>query len=208
MTPLQLLSHAHAGRALCRARLHFGIRDQPDGSLLIAVAGSNDLRDWWRNLSTSLERWGEGTPGLVHLGWSEAADVLHRWLWSRTRGRQIHLHGYSLGGAVAALLAMSLHEEGREVLSVTTYGAPRFCDETFASAWRLPLVAYRCGRDPFPRLPRWGRELVDGQRTGRWVRYAEVSTPIDLPSPSRRWLPWSLADHSLSAYAGALEETR
>jgi hypothetical protein len=208
MSGLELIAAAAAGRGFSLARLRFAYEVAPDGSLLVAIAGSDDVRDWFRNLSTDLVEWPGGGPGLVHLGFWEGCEILHRWFWARARGRELHLHGYSLGGAVAALLGLALRESGREVGSVTTYGAPRFCDSEFARAYPIPLVAYRCGRDPIPTLPRCGRQLVVGERRGPRVAYAEVAPARLLPSSLgwRQALPWRWPwDHLLRAYQTALE---
>jgi len=103
------------------------------------------------------------------------------------------------------LLALALHESGRDVVEVSTYGAPRVGDAEFCSSYPLPVTAYRCGHDPIPRLPRFGRRLTNSGR-GRWVQYAHVATPQNLPSQLgwRRFLPWTWPqDHLLPAYLAA-----
>jgi len=207
MSGLSLLTDAAAGRGLSLARLRFTTA-LVDDTYHVAIAGSDDFRDWWRNLSTDLVEWPREGPGLVHLGFWEGAETLFRWHWVRSRGHRVKLYGYSLGGAIALCLGLALHESGRQVESVTTYGAPKVGDATWCSSYPIPVTSYRCGCDPIPLLPWVGRELRSDDSRGGLHRYHHVASPIQLPSPRgwRQHIPfcWHL-DHQLSAYVHAVK---
>lgn len=207
MTGLSLLSEAEAGRGFSLARLRFQTQ-LVDGTYHVAIAGSNDFRDWWRNFSTDLVEWPREGPGLVHLGFWEGAEILFRSIWVRSRGHRVRLYGYSLGGAIALCLGLALRESGRDVESVITYGAPKVGDSTWCESYPIPVTSFRCGVDPVPHLPWLGRELRSDETRGGLRRYRHVSQPIQLPSPRgwRKHLPlcWHL-DHQFSAYVHALK---
>lgn len=66
------------------------------------------------------------------------------------------LYGHSLGGAVAAIISMKLHQEGVRVDKVITFGAPRFTTNEGARKFQvLNQVTYRIVRcdDVVPFLP-------------------------------------------------------
>lgn len=197
---LELLRQAAAGQAFCLARLRFAF-ERDRGVLRVAIAGSDDLRDWWRNLSLHLVEWPGGCCGLVHLGFWESAEILHRFFWSRSRGHRVELYGHSLGGAVAALLGLALSESGRHVDHVVQLGAPRVGDHDFGAAYPIPVTSYRCGLDPVPHVPLFGRRLYGGHR-GEWIAYSPLAPLQTLTSPAPWWSP--LTDHSLESYCSAL----
>lgn len=66
------------------------------------------------------------------------------------------LYGHSLGGAVAAIISMELHQEAVKIDKVITFGAPRFTTNEGARKFQLlNLVTYRIVRcdDVIPFLP-------------------------------------------------------
>lgn len=152
-----------------------------DGADYLAVAGTDSLADLGRSLCAG---WREFGPGRLHRGYLNAALDLYPWATSRVVG-PVHLAGHSLGGAVAAILAILLHAEGAQMAGVESYGAPSWCDEAFARAYPLPLTRYRCGSDPALHWPPWATA------PGRLV---------SLPSPNY-WSPVrGLFDHRLRSY--------
>ena len=63
----------------------------------------------------------------VHAGFDLAARAIYNDVKSHLKpGYKTKLTGHSLGGAVAALLAIYLIEDGVQVESVVTFGQPRF----------------------------------------------------------------------------------
>lgn len=201
MTDLELLDLAIyakkglAGRKRGLSRFNLEFVTAPN---TLVIAGSNDLRDWLRNINTRLVPFelsckkGVQSLGMVHEGFLEAAYLLYRDAVRAARDDEtIHIAGHSLGGAVASLLAVLLWQEGY-LPKLTTWGAPRVGNETFATSFPLSARRYVCGRDPVPRLPWWG--------------YASLGDETTLASPNGR-LSW-LRDHKLGSYKRALEIQR
>lgn len=66
------------------------------------------------------------------------------------------LYGHSLGGAVAAIVSMHLHQDGAMIKNVITFGAPRFTTNEGSRKYQLlNQVTYRVVRcdDVIPFLP-------------------------------------------------------
>lgn len=102
--------------------------EEVDGTIYIAVAGSNDLRDWIQNF-TAWKPWIYqkrigGTPYKGTAGYVEAADNLFKIFKYVKKGKKIVLSGHSKGGPVAAFLALRLMEIGFDV-ELRTFAAPR-----------------------------------------------------------------------------------
>ena len=99
-------------------------------------------------------------PGLVHFGFSCAAEVVYptvRMLLSNLdRNLPIWVTGHSLGGAMASLVAHRLALDRFPVRAVYTYGSPRPGDRQFQAAYRLPNYRFVNDNDLVPHLPfRW-----------------------------------------------------
>lgn len=78
--------------------------------------------------------------------------------------------GHSLGGSVAAIAALELHNRGFKVLDTYTFGAKRSGNGKWKAAWEASgLVCYRfvVRRDPVPDLECWlphiGEEIAMGE---------------------------------------------
>jgi triacylglycerol lipase len=91
----------------------------------------------------------------VHAGFDAAARAVHNDLKPQLKpGYRTYMTGHSLGGAVAALLAIYLLEDGVQVERVVTFGEPRFT--TAAGAKRLgflPLTRVVDENDIVPLVP-------------------------------------------------------
>lgn len=125
------------------------------GQTLI-VGGSNQISDWWHNF----QAWSFPSPtgpGHVHSGHlrlARAAWPHIRDLARAQRRRVTHLVGYSLGGAVALLMAERLRE-----VQVVTFGCPAVGD--FEWARRYPHPVARCTVEPdLVTRPWFGRRHV------------------------------------------------
>ena len=76
------------------------------------------------------------------------------------------LVGYSLGGAVAAILAAYMTHDGYALDRVVTFGQPRVTDKSGAQLLaQLPLTRYKAARDVVPDLPstayrHFGSEII------------------------------------------------
>lgn len=72
------------------------------------------------------------------------------------REYSVSFYGHSLGGAVASILAMYLHEDGANIRNVITFGAPRFTTNAGARKYQvLNAKTFRIVRcdDVVPFLP-------------------------------------------------------
>jgi len=126
-----------------------------------------------------------GVP--VHHGF--VRDTQAVWSFARPLledGYETRITGHSLGGAVAAVLAMRLKAEGRPPHNCVTFGQPKVTDEKGVDIYRdLPLLRVVNHDDPVPLLPwetlgslegglyrHFGRELWLTDR-GTWELFHE-----------------------------------
>ncbi|MCI0456357.1 MAG: hypothetical protein L0Z62_05195 [Gemmataceae bacterium] len=94
-------------------------------------------------LSPSQGERGRGEGGRTHQGMTRVLDLLWPNLVeqigkSARPGERVWFTGHSLGGALAALAALRLAEQGREV-GAYTFGAPRVGCPTYSAGYRVPL---------------------------------------------------------------------
>lgn len=100
----------------------------------------NEIQDWLCDATTP--PWpGPAGKGFVHYGFAEALDSIEPQVRAaitefHDNDQTIWFTGHSLGGALAALAAMSLHFEEPSLLAdgVYTFGQPRVCDRLLATA--------------------------------------------------------------------------
>ncbi|MEM6336481.1 MAG: lipase family protein [Bacteroidota bacterium] len=142
-----------------------------EGHAVLAFRGTATVRDWVFNAKmTRLGRLGE------HRGFKALANGLRAsidaWLGSIDDISGLILTGHSRGGALATILARDLHEAGRTVRAVITYGAPRVGGRTYRADYtrRLGRVTWRVV---------WGSDLVP-QVPARWMGYRHVGIEIRL----------------------------
>lgn len=107
----------------------------------IAVRGTIDSVNWDINMDT-LGVHDRRTGVLMHRGYSAAAKTIYRDLKPRLKRDMVtNLTGHSLGGAVAAILATHLYDDGYKLGRVYTFGQPKFTNPAGARAYRkLPLL--------------------------------------------------------------------
>ena len=127
--------------------------------VVVAFRGTESVGNALTDAETALIRH-DAFPGLVHLGFSHAADAVYPTVRSLltclARELPILVTGHSLGGAMATLVAHRLSAEGFPVRAVYSYGSPRAGDRHFRNAYRLPNYRFVNDNDLVPHLPlRW-----------------------------------------------------
>lgn len=129
--------------------------DLVDGVLLFS--GSNSLRDWMANFDCRLVDNPVG-GGRVHRGWLRLAEQVQPDKLFHT------VVGYSLGGAVAQLVA----ERYSRPLNVVTFGAPPPGDKVWADQYPHPVT--RCLVAPDLVAHQWGpfRHPLNAKLFGKW----------------------------------------
>jgi hypothetical protein len=155
--------------------LYFIEHDHERKAATIAVRGTVDQVNW------SLD---EDTRGitdtkahiLVHDGFDTVAKVVYADLKPHVKpDYAVYLTGHSLGGAVAGLLAIYLHEDGYKVAGVVTFGQPKFTNEAGVAEYgHLPILRVVDQNDVVPMLP-------DTTQGGQ-VRFAHLGAELNILS--------------------------
>ncbi len=120
---------------------YFIVVDEARQTQTIAVRGTIDSVNWDTNMDT-LGVHDKRSGILMHRGYSAAARTIYRDLKPRLRKRYTtSLTGHSLGGAVAAILATYLYDDGYALGHIYTFGQPKFTNAAGAQAYQnLPLL--------------------------------------------------------------------
>jgi hypothetical protein len=133
---------------------------QDDAARLVelAVRGTVNFDDMVRNIQRDKVR-DARTGVLLHSGFKDLADQVTEFLAGTglmQRNYRFRLYGHSLGGAVASIVGMHLHQAGERVDAVITFGAPRFTSNQGARRYQaLNERTFRIVRcdDVVPFLP-------------------------------------------------------
>lgn len=161
------LDGCHAGRLTPRLKLqssHSYIADR-DGTTILAFSGTDplNLADWIRDFSF------RHTSAGIHAGFEAGVDAVWDSIVPALAAREgpVWLAGHSLGGALAAVAARRLVQEGvtglDRLLGVYTFGMPRTGNAAFAASYRavgqgaLAARTFRLvhGGDIVPAVPPW-----------------------------------------------------
>lgn len=153
---------------IARPRLLFGSAqtvliarvDADDRMVEIAIRGTANLDDALADLRATAEL----DPDLqipLHSGFRSIAVgvrdlVSARFTGAQYAGYRYSLYGHSLGGAVASIVSMYLHQGGLTVARVVTFGAPRFTTNEGARKYQVlnqrTFRVVRCD-DAVPFMP-------------------------------------------------------
>jgi triacylglycerol lipase len=133
---------------------YFMERDERTHTQFITVRGTNNDKNLSEDLNIAVRR-DRHVDIPVHTGFDLAARAVYEDLRPLLKpGYKTYVTGHSLGGAVAAILAIYLIEDGVEVERVVTFGQPRFT--TAAGVKRLdflPLTRVVDENDIVPLVP-------------------------------------------------------
>lgn len=130
----------------------------------LVLGGSDSVEDWKYNLNFFPTKSPTG-PGLVHSGFLNIAERTLEQLVPMIEGGQVirHVTGFSLGGAVALLVAERL--KGVEVV---TFGAPAVGTAGWASRYPHPVTRCVVSPDWFT-APLWNRHVGESVKIkGGW----------------------------------------
>lgn len=121
---------------------------------LIAVRGTSNILNAMIDISLKLKP-DPDTGMRVHEGFSFTAGQVYADLKPRLEaGYRIRLTGHSLGGAVAAILALRLDAAGFDIEQVVTFGQPKFTNiPGAAKLQRVDLVRVVTPVDLVPLMP-------------------------------------------------------
>jgi len=134
--------------------LYFLEQDARARTQYIAVRGTVDKRNFSEDLSIGL-RDDRAIDIPVHAGFDAVAEAIYVDLKPYLKpGYKTYLTGHSLGGAIAALLAVYLTEDGHNVVRVVTFGQPRFTTAVGVERLgSLPILRVVDENDMVPMLP-------------------------------------------------------
>ena len=119
-----------------------GFIAESDAVLLVAFRGTESLGDWLGNIDINRER---RPYGSVHQGFYEAFEAVADKVTPAVSqasgaGKAVWLTGHSLGGALAAITALEMHENAT-VSGIYTFGQPRMVDRQARDVVRNHLAS-------------------------------------------------------------------
>lgn len=130
------------------------VTDHASRTQQVFLSGTNSETLWAFDFDLS-STWEPDFGSPVHRGFNNAAlTVLDDLLPRLKTDYPVTVTGYSLGGAMAALLAQYLVINGYDVAEVVTFGQPKITGhETVANFMNLPILRFVNRKDPVPHLP-------------------------------------------------------
>lgn len=134
--------------------LYFLERDEQARVQTIAVRGTVSGKNFAEDFDVHLEDdLAAGIP--VHAGFDNVAEAMYADLKPYLRkDHAVRVTGHSLGGAIAALLAIYLVKDGYQLEKVVTFGQPRFTTATGVGALGyLPMLRVVDEYDLVPLIP-------------------------------------------------------
>ena len=132
---------------------YFLERDDKAKTQIITVRGTADRKNFLEDLDIVV-RIDRQADIPAHAGFDQAARAVYSdaRLYLK-RGYKTYVTGHSLGGAVAALVAIYATEDGFIVERVITFGQPRFTTAAGVARLRLPIIRVIDENDVVPMLP-------------------------------------------------------
>ena len=132
---------------------YFLEQDNKTKTQIITVRGTADNINFLEDLDITV-RTDRKTDIPVHAGFDRAARAIYGDVKPHLkRTYRTYVTGHSLGGAVAALLALYAIEDDFMVERVVTFGQPKFTTAAGVQRLRLPLMRVVDENDIVPMLP-------------------------------------------------------
>jgi hypothetical protein len=134
--------------------LYFLEQDDRARTQYVTVRGTIDKKNLSEDLDIHVQQDAEtGIP--IHAGFDVTADILYIDLKPHLKqGYKTYLTGHSLGGAIAAVLAIYASRDGHDVVRVVTFGQPRFTTEAGVEQLAdIPIIRVVDENDMVPMLP-------------------------------------------------------
>lgn len=183
-------------------------------AIVVAFRGSADLKNWIADLSTSSVVYPGCANCHVHYGFNKAYNGVGPDVRSAVQGLRalyrsapLVITGHSLGGAMAILAALDLHDLSYPIKEVYTFGQPRVGDAAFSTNYqnKFPetyrLIHYA---DMVPHLPPSNFGFIHG---GHEVWYSQDMSSHQICAPESLTCANSIpayklntGDHSLAYY--------
>ncbi len=133
---------------------YFVERDDAAKTQYIAIRGTANRRNVLEDVEMRIrEDLSLAIP--VHKGFDQTAQAIHKDMQPHLRpGYRTYITGHSLGGAIAALLAIELTQDGYDVARVVTFGQPKFTTSSGVERLRfLAITRVVDENDIVPMLP-------------------------------------------------------
>jgi hypothetical protein len=119
----------------------------------LALGGTNTTRQWQFDALTT-PSYQADLGAAVHTGWNTFAfGIINTVLPKLRSDYNLTVTGFSLGGALSAIIAEYLTLMGYSVTEVVTFGQPRVTDAAGVAVFsNLPITRFVNYEDPFPRM--------------------------------------------------------
>ena len=130
--------------------------------IVLSWRGSSNLNNWISNLSTNMVSYSKCSNCKVHSGFLNLWNSVKTTVMQNIEDlRQLHrdaplyITGHSLGGALASLSAVDIHQVYGIIHSLYTFGKPRVGNKYFSDYYRSVCLIYRVTHyaDIVPHLP-------------------------------------------------------
>jgi triacylglycerol lipase len=123
----------------------------------LVLGGTNTYRQWQIDALTA-RSYQADLDANVHTGWNTlGVGVLETALPHLRSDYELTVTGFSLGGAMTAIISEYLRQSGYPVTEVVTFGQPRVTDTDGIAAFAdVPIIRFVNAGDPFPYMKESG----------------------------------------------------
>ena len=118
--------------------------DSDSGRIYVSIRGSSNIPNWIENIDVARDSYAGCSGCSVHSGFKNAFNSLQasilanvKQLVSKYPLAEVYVTGHSLGGAIAALVALDLNNNAIRVHSFITFEQPRVGNKAFANYFHI-----------------------------------------------------------------------